>query len=436
MIGDFNGDRKSDALITGCDPNGYAVLLAPQYISTSIESCYSCTFPADINRDGRGDLVWNQAQGTSNLIKVALSRPSGGFTALPEQDLGNSLGGNWDIARRTLYGDVDGDGGFDLIWVIIAPTQLEIYDSRSNPDGSFRALRNTTYFSVDYSAYNVAPGDFNGDGRTDLLFASQCIFNSRTWSISDNCIRSDFNQVRIALSDNDGSFTIVNQALGASGWGGYDLSIADLNGDGCDDLVWIEADAFFGIYTGLATCSGSFILSSKQTYNNAFDPGSFGIGYIADINGDGRQDMVWVGVNFEYITSVHYKQIQVGLAQANGTYILLPIQKLGPGREWRFDVVPANLNNDGMDDLFLAFGENGETISLISNGSTFSASPLVRFPGAGWGERHNLEEINFLADMNADGKDDLLAVNHYFSQKQVYIALTSPLSLYLPLVKR
>src|SRR5205085_1349958 len=74
------------------------------------------------------------------------------------------------------------------------------------------------YYPVGSSAYSVAVGDFNGDGRSDLA-----------------AISADLNRISVLIGNGDGTFQAqVNYPVGNFP---YSMAMGDFNGDGHLDLV-------------------------------------------------------------------------------------------------------------------------------------------------------------------------------------------------------
>ena len=92
----------------------------------------------------------------------------------------------------------------------------------------------------------VATGDFNGDGRTDILSR-----NSTTGEISD------------WLGNANGGFT-VNDAHAATGvptnW--HVVSVGDVNRDGIDDIIWRSNSGQLSDWLG--TSSGGFVVNDAN----------------------------------------------------------------------------------------------------------------------------------------------------------------------------
>src|SRR5271167_4579397 len=82
-----------------------------------------------------------------------------------------------------------------------------------------------TYLSGGVYAFSVAVGDFNGDGKEDLVIANQCPQN--------NCSTS---AVSVLLGNGDGTFQAA-QSYSTGGYEAYAVTVGDVNNDGKADLI-------------------------------------------------------------------------------------------------------------------------------------------------------------------------------------------------------
>ncbi|MBC3843635.1 VCBS repeat-containing protein [Streptacidiphilus sp. 4-A2] len=180
-----------------------------------------------------------------------------------------------------------------------------------------------------------------------------------------------------------------------AGWGAYsDITDAgDLNGDGRPDLVAVNnatghLQAFYGNGTGGYTLGPDFG-AGWGAYSDITNAG--------DLNGDGRPDLVAVNNATGHLQAFY----------SNGTagYTLGP--DFGAGWGAYSSITNAgDLNGDGHDDLVAVNTATGHLQAFYGNGTAgYSFGPDF---GAGWGAYSNLTDAG---DINGDGHDDLVAVN-------------------------
>ncbi|NEP15441.1 MAG: VCBS repeat-containing protein [Leptolyngbya sp. SIO4C1] len=185
-------------------------------------------------------------------------------------------------------------------------------------------------------------------------------------------------------------------------------TLADVNGDGKDDIVGFGNS---GTFVSLSTGSG---FTSPQKWVNDFgrneDAGSWNLDQhirtLADVNGDGKDDIVGFGNSGTFVSL------------STGSRFTSPqkwVNNFGRNEDagsWNLDQhirTLADVNGDGKDDI-VGFGNAGTFISL-STGTEF-VSPQMWINNFGRNEdagSWNLDRhIRTLADVNGDGKDDIV----------------------------
>ena len=180
----------------------------------------------DFNGDGRSDILLRQVDGT---LTDWLANANGTFTA----NSVNALYGvpvSWQVAGT---GDFNGDGRVDVLWRNVDGT---ITDWLGKPDGTFTS--NPFYVQPDSSWSVIGTGEFNGDGRDDLL-----------WHKTDGTITDWLGQA-------NGSFT-SNPFYANPGNSWQVVGTGDYNGDGRDDIAWQNVDG--RVTNWLSQSGGGFV---------------------------------------------------------------------------------------------------------------------------------------------------------------------------------
>ncbi|HTP10709.1 MAG TPA: VCBS repeat-containing protein [Anaerolineae bacterium] len=351
LAGDVNGDGQPDVIeVSTCqNPNqfgncathylqvGTALgaadhtfnLVAPQTLSTD-SFLYWKVLAGDFDGDGKTDLALIYLS-SSLTIAVAHSNGDGTFTLGAPQVFGNETWNGYNPA----VGDFNGDGKTDLAFMTVCHfsnsscsngDNNRVYVALSTGTGTFNMGARQDLGAVGWDTYTAQVGDFNGDGKTDLVFNSTC---QKMNFIDSTCTIGDANLVYTALSNGSGGFTLSGQQVyGSSGWADYssfvDL-VGDVNGDGRSDLVWSSSSQTAAatnnnlVVAGLANLNGTFQLGSDQNFGSAWT----GRLTLADLNHDGRADLLW---NKAPLGDTDVDTYATATSNGDGTF-----KDLGPG---------------------------------------------------------------------------------------------------------
>ena len=202
---------------------------------------------------------------------------------------------------------------------------------------------------------------------------------------------------------------------GGGGWSSADKfprALADVNGDGRADVVGFGQA---GTYVSLGRADGSF--GGQMLAVSNFGAGPEGGGWasanrfpraLADVNGDGRADVIGFGQAGTYVS----------LARGDGTFgdPTLSVPQFGAGAEgggWvsqdRYPRALADVNGDGRADI-VGFGEAGVHVALGRGDGTFGALTLAignfGAGAGGWTSQDRYARV--LADVNGDGRADIV----------------------------
>jgi len=230
------------------------------------------------------------------------------------------------------------------------------------------------------AADGVAIADFDGDGKPDLAVL-----------VGSNG--------QVYLFQNTGSATTpfsTTPVLKLNGAGGTSIVIGDFNGDGKPDIATSAASGGIAVFKN--TSVGGTI-SFASPVNIPMTTSTYGIA-TADFNGDGRLDFATAGGDpgvFAVITNTSTGgNISFG-AEHDFTVPNAPT-----------DIAAGDLDGDGKADIVLVDHTN-YTISVARNtmtgGVVSFAAPLVLPVGTSPVRAR-------LADMDGDGKLDIITANH------------------------
>jgi hypothetical protein len=267
-VADVNRDGRPDILVTNAGDNTVSVLLgngnstfkAPQNFATG-KAPFSLAV-ADLNGDGKPDLV--TADYLGHELSVLLGNGNGTFRAAQNLAAGA-------YPSSVTVADVNGDGRPDLIAANFHDLGASdgLYVFLGNGNGTFKAARVLSTGPGTYP-HAVVVADVNGDGRPDLITAN--------WQKAGS--------VSVLLGNGNGSFKAAQTFNTGAGTYPNELAVADLNGDGKPDLVTAD----YGNYSTVGVLLGN----GNGTFQSAVNFGVGGLPYsvaVADLNGDGRLDL-------------------------------------------------------------------------------------------------------------------------------------------------
>jgi hypothetical protein len=225
--------------------------------------------------------------------------------------------------------------------------------------------------------YAVAVGDFNGDGKLDLV-----VPNVSATTVS------------ILLGNGNGTFQ--TQSEYQAGYSPIAVGVADLNGDGKLDLAVVNNGNDSNGQPGTVTIllgNGDGSFTTGKTFNTGKGPDSVAVG---DFNGDGKLDLALSNYNVARGNSV-----AVLLGRGDGTFRKYVSYLTGSAPEY---VATADLNGDGILDLVTANELAGTVSVLLGKGDGTFPSKVDYAVGK--------DPIALgIADLNRDGNPDLAVVN-------------------------
>lgn len=373
----------------------------------------------DFNGDGHQDVAVN----TGEQVLIYLGNGDGTFTP------GKAYAAINDVGYVTVT-DLDGDGNAD-IYIGLAQggffggDQFEIgnsYALMGNGDGTFRGA---PVAPAVYNGFNLA--DLNGDKIRDMVAASGTAFIPELGN-ADGTFKAGQALNVPTFDDNGTPITVTSTA-------GQPYALADLNGDGFPDLIWVptglldrstqrgfylialnKGDGSFGtpaVYILPSTVGGTdFTFNEQATVVQA-----------ADLNHDGKQDLIFTFSDNDYQTQSYRQGFLILLGKGDGTFTTgTPVLTYNSttARTLSPATIAAitDINGDGAPDMFVvnpltetSTGTTTEWQLYINKGDGTFDAPTMPDLGSNPlpGQQYEKTPIA-IVDMNGDGHLDVVSI--------------------------
>ncbi|MDQ4123030.1 MAG: FG-GAP-like repeat-containing protein, partial [Acidobacteriota bacterium] len=265
-------------------------------------------------------------------------------------------------------GDFNGDGKQDIVASNQSSNNVSVLLRNATNDGFDPAVN----FAVSTTPYSVAVGDFNGDGKQDIVAAN---------GFANNV------SVLLRNAANDGFDPAVNSSAGHRP---IVVTVGDFNGDGKLDIAT----------SNLLSHNVSILL--RNAANNGFDPAvNSPVGTnpysvaVGDFNNDGKLDIATANGGSANVSILLRNAANNGFDPAVNSPVGTNPQSVAVG----------DFNNDGKPDVATAnYGSDNVSV-LLRNAANNGFDPAVNFAVG-----TNPKSVA-AGDFNNDGKQDIVAAN-------------------------
>ncbi|MEJ1353632.1 MAG: FG-GAP-like repeat-containing protein [Candidatus Sedimenticola sp. (ex Thyasira tokunagai)] len=383
---------------------------------------------ADVNGDGKSDLIWvyRSAQILGRVIYLANASGTGFTYTAKQEEAGYNVNLITDADHRYLAGDVNGDGKDDLVWVARSQNDLYrvVYLANASGTGFTSQGYEANAFGnlSGYSNANYSLADVNGDGRSDLV-----------WTYVDENTNEFVRTVFLARADSSGKVALGKVSHEADGdyvptyYNNQNVLTGDVNGDGKADITWMftHLDKVHRlVYLANPNGTGFTKISAQSdSYNIQAEDLQYS---SADVNGDQKSDIVFTYKLNSSNGRVVYLSTVAGTSHEKKESIQTAENSLNHTHR-RYST--ADLNGDGRSDLVytyndgIKFGWKSYTANM--DGEGFTLKEHNEYTDTNPTHQNHAYQ---LGDINGDGKTDLVWTYNTSTGKLVRNLYTLPKS--------
>jgi hypothetical protein len=313
--GDFDGDGKAD-LVT-LDAAGSAGNDVDQFVVYSVgdgtftsgsmgtnfnpyaANTNTKTVTGDFNRTGKAGLA-AVAGSSSSWNTVPELSPNLGSTGYFLTTTNTDFNAWVAPGQMLVAGDFDGDGYTDLATISSGGYIAWIRNLNSYFTPGAWSSTGYNYNGIGQFAYApfVLTGDFNGDGRSDIV-----ALGSGPWSVP------------LAISNGDGTWNFLNYYSVFNYYAsqpGAHVVVGDFDGDGLDDLLATGPASQNYVVLAFSNGDGTFTTTSWSSNFNAYASQPGVRVYAGDYDGDGRADLTAQG-------GAGWQTIPIAFARGSGS---------------------------------------------------------------------------------------------------------------------
>jgi hypothetical protein len=304
-----------------------------------------------VKKSGRTTgLTHSHVSGLNATINVTYDNECAGGTAFTKVFTGQIVIAN--NGNQFLNG---GDSGSLMVEdVATKPRAIGLLFAGSNTTAIANPIGQVlTFLGATMVGSGSSRSDFNGDGKSDILWQNTATGQRIIWLMNGTAFQSTVN------------LGIVGTSWSIAGSG-------DFNGDGKSDILWQNA----------VTGQRIIWLMNGTTFQSTVDLGIVGTAWSiagsGDFNGDGKSDILWQN------TATGQRVIWL----MNGTVLQSSVNLGTLGTAWSI-AGSGDFNGDGKSDILWQNTATGQRVIWLMNGTVLQFSVNLGTVSASWSIRNH-----------------------------------------------